>query len=132
MATPLMVTIPPLMEEQRISDWEPKFRDSLISLDEMVAIRLPPAYVRRDKLEERVVLNAIEKDTIAKAFTLLKEHLNPVIYIFLAANTFRQSIWPFGEPVHDLFASYLEQGIRVGLKSKCAKLLKREFLGCLV
>ena len=82
MATPLTVSIPLLTEGQKIAEWEPKFRASVVSLDQKVAVRLLPAYVKRGRLEERVVLEAILKDTLDEAPDQ-----------FEAANTFRQLLW---------------------------------------
>ena len=118
MATPLSVSIPPLREGQRISEWEPKFRASVISIEERAAVRLLPAYVTRGKLEESVVLVAIQKDTLDEAFKILKERLNPTLDVFEAANTFRQLIWSVGELVHDFTARYLEEGLKAGLNAK--------------
>ena len=118
MATPLTVSIPPLREGQRISEWESKFRASVISIEERAAVRLLPAYVTRGKLEKSVVLVAIQKDTLDEAFKILKERLDPTLDVFEAANTFRQLIWLVGELVHDFTARYLEERLKAGLNAK--------------
>ena len=118
MATPLTVSIPPLLEGQLIADWEPKFRASVVSIEERAAIRLLPAYIKRGKLEERVVLTAIGEETLDGAFRLLKDRLDPKVDMFEAASAFRRLSWPVDEPVHDFLARYLEQGIKGGLNSK--------------
>ena len=118
MATPITVYIPPLLEGQLIADWEPKFRASVISIEEKAAVRLLPAYVKRGKPEERVVLTAIGEETLDETFCLLKDRLDPKVDIFEAASAFRQLSWPVNEPVHDFLARYLELGIKGGLNSK--------------
>ena len=118
MATPLTVSIPPLRQGQKIAEWEPKFRASVVSLEEAAAKRLLPAYLCRGKLEERVVLEAIQKDTLENAFKLLKERLDPPADIFEAIGRFRLLVWPVGEQVYDFFAQYLEEGLRAGLSTK--------------
>lgn len=118
MATPLTVSIPPLLDGQQISAWEPKFRASDVSLEQGATIRLLPAYIKRGRLEERVVLDAIQKEKLDDAFQLLKEQLDPAVDELEAANRFRQLIWPVGEPVHDFVARYLEEGIKEGLSAK--------------
>ena len=68
MATTITVSIPPLLESQLIADWEPKFRASVVSIEERTAVRLLPAYVKKGKLEERVVLTAIGEETLDEPF----------------------------------------------------------------
>ena len=94
MATPLTVSIPPLRPGQKIAEWEPKFRASVVSLEEAAAKRLLPAYLCRGKLEERVVLEAIQKDTLEK---LLKDRLDPPADIFDAIGRFSLLVWPVGD-----------------------------------
>ena len=118
MATPLTVSIPPLRPGQKIAEWEQKFRASVVSLEEAAAKRLLPAYLCRGKLEERVVLEAIQKDTLENAFKLLKDRLDPPADIFEAIGRFRLLVWPVGEQVYDFFAQYLEEGLRAGLSTK--------------
>ena len=101
MATLFTVSILPLKEGQKISEWEPKFRASVVS-----------AYVKLSRLEERVVLEAILKDTLDKPCQTLKEYLYPAIDQFDAANTFRQLLWPVSESVHEFAARYLEKDSR--------------------
>ena len=74
--------------------------------------------MKRGKLEERVVLEAILKDTLDEAFQTLKERLDPAPDQFDAANTFRQLLWPVGESVHDFAARYLEEGLKAGLNAR--------------
>ena len=118
MATPLTVSIPLLTEGQKIAEWEPKFRASVVSLDQKAAVRLLPAYMKRGKLEERVVLEAILKDTLDEAFQTLKERLDPAPDQFDAANTFKQLLSPVGESVLDFAAKYLEEGLKAGLNAR--------------
>ena len=118
MATPLTVSVPPLSANQKIADWEPKFRASVVSLQQGSAIRLLPAYVNRGKMEERVVLAAIQKETLDDAFKLLKERLDPPTDRFPATSKFRQMVWLVGELVYDFFSRYLEEGLRAGLSTK--------------
>ena len=49
----------------------------LFALEDRAAVKLLPAYVKRGKLEEKMVLRATEKETLAEAFTHLKERLDP-------------------------------------------------------
>ena len=46
---------------------------------ELSWVRLLLAYVKRGKLEERVVLTAIGEETLDGAFRLLKDRLNPMV-----------------------------------------------------
>ena len=50
-STPLTVS-PPLKEGQRISEWEPKFRASVISIDENAAVRLLPLMLLEVRLKK--------------------------------------------------------------------------------
>ena len=125
MATPLTVAIPPLLPDQRIEDWEPKFRASVSSLEDTAAIRLLPAYINRGKLEDRVVLTAIKKTTLDEAFQVLKESLDPSIDTFEAAKKFRCMTWSSGELVYDFFAKYLEVALKAKLSVKC-RVFRRE------
>ena len=84
----------PLRPGQKIAEWEPKFRASVVSLEEAAAKRLLPAYLWRGKLEERVVLEAIQKDTLENAFKLLKDRLDPPADIFEAIGRFRLLVCP--------------------------------------
>ena len=66
----------------------------MVSLEEAAAKRLLPAYLWRGKLEERVVLEAIQKDTLENAFKLLKDRLDPPADIFEAIGRFRLLVCP--------------------------------------
>ena len=67
MATPLTIAIPPLQERQTIATWEPLFIAAVSAIDQKAAIKLLPAYVKRGRLEEKVVLGAMGKETLADA-----------------------------------------------------------------
>ena len=93
MATPLTFSIPMLKEDQTIESWQPFFIAAVSALlstegGEKAAIRLLPAYVKRGKLEEKVVLKVLELDTITAAFEYLKERLDPEKDIFVSAERF--------------------------------------------
>lgn len=118
MATPLTVAIPTLREGQTIAAWQPLFVASVSSLDQKAAVKLLPAYVKRGRLEEKVVLGAVAKDSLEEAFAYLKERLDPEEDEFEAAAKFRQMTWGPGEPVQDFFARYLEEGVRAGLAAR--------------
>ena len=125
MATPIAVAIPPLREGQTIQSWQPFFTavvSTLIGLEggEKAAIRLLPAYVKRGKLEEKVVLKVLELDTIAAAFEYLKERLDPEKDIFAAAERFRTMTWPPGELATDFLVRYLDEAIQAELTPKQA------------
>ena len=77
MATPLTLSIPPLRVEQIITAWQPLFIAAASALEDRAAVKLLPAYVKRGRLEGKVVLRATEKETLAEAFTYLKERLDP-------------------------------------------------------
>ena len=62
------------------------------------AVKLLPAYVKQGRLEEKVVLTAIGKDTLEDAFKYLKENLDPDEDEFEAAAKFRRMTWTPGEP----------------------------------
>ena len=72
------------------------------------------------KLEEKVVLVAVEKETLAEAFAYLKERLDPEEDIFEAAAKFRRMAWSPGEPILDFFTRYLEEAVKAGLSAKAA------------
>ena len=118
MATPLTVAIPTLREGQTIAAWQPLFVAAVSSLDQKAAVKLLPAYVKRGRLEENVVLGAVAKDSLEEAFSYLKERLDPEEDEFEAAAKFRQMTWGPGEPVQDFFARYLEEGVRAGLTAR--------------
>ena len=87
---------------------------------EKVSIRLLPAYVKRRKLEEKVVLEVLELDTIAAAFEYLKERLDPVKDTFVSAERFLEMNWPPGELAVDFFVRYLDEASCAGLTPKQA------------
>ena len=120
MATPLTIAIPPLQERQTIATWEPLFISAVSGIDQKAAVKLLPAYVNRDRLEEKVVLVAVEKETLAEAFAYLKERLDPEEDIFEAAAKFRRMAWSPGEPIQDFFTRYLEEAVKAGLSAKAA------------
>ena len=120
MATPLTIAIPPLQERQTIATWEPLFISAVSGIDQKASVKLLPAYVKRDRLEEKVVLVAVEKETLAEAFAYLKERLDPEEDIFEAAAKFRRMAWSPGEPIQDFFTRYLEEAVKAGLSAKAA------------
>ena len=90
------------------------------ALDQKAAAKLLPAYVKRGRLEEKVVLGAIEKETFDEAFAYLKKRLDPEEDIFVEATNFCHMVWGPGEPIQDFFTRFLEEGIKVGLSAKAA------------
>ena len=84
------------------------------------AMKLLPAYVKRGRLEEKVVLTAIGKDTLEDAFNYLKEKLDPEEDEFEAAAKFRRMTWTPGERAPDFFARYLEEACKAGITPKTA------------
>ena len=123
MATPLTVAIPPLKDGQYIATWQPLFMAAVASMDQKEAVKLLPAYVKRGRLVEKVVLGAVLKDTLEEAFAYLKERLDPEEDIFDSAARFRTMTWVPGEPVQDFFVRYLEEAVKVGIKAKTACIL---------
>ena len=109
MSTPLTIAIPPLREGQTIAAWQPLFIASVSALEDRAAVKLLPARVKSGRLEDKVVLRATEKETLAEAFTYLKERLDPEEDEFAAGAYFRKMCWIPGEPVLDFFARYLEE-----------------------
>ena len=120
MATPPTVAIPHLQEGQTIATWEPLFVAAVSAIDQSAAVRLLPVYVKRGRLQEKVTLGAVVKQTLAEAFIYLKERLDPVEDIFDAAAKFRRMAWSPGEPIQDFFTQYLEQAVKAGLSAKVA------------
>ena len=118
MTTPITVAIPPLKENQTIAAWQPLFVAAVSAIDQKAVVKRLPAYVKRGRLEERVVLGAVEKETIEEAFDYLKERLDPDI--FEAAAEFRRMTWGPGELVQDFFTRYLEEAIKARLAAKSA------------
>ena len=125
MATPIAVSVPPLRDGQTIASWQPFFTaavSTLIGTDggEKAAIRILPAYVKRGKLEEKVVLKVLELDTITAAFDYLKERLDPEKDTFAAAERFRTLTWPPGELATDFWVRYLDEALQAELTPKQA------------
>ena len=120
MATPITIAIPTLKEHQRIAEWQPLFTAAVSAIEQKAAVKLLPAYVKRGRLEEKVVLGAVDKETIEEAFSYLKERLDPEPDEFEAAANFRRMTWSPGEAVQDFFTRYLEEAIRAGLTPKAA------------
>ena len=90
MATPITIAIPTLKEHQRIAEWQPLFTAAVSAIEQKAAVKLLPAYVKRGRLEEKVVLGAVDKETIEEAFSYLKERLDPEPDEFEAAANFRR------------------------------------------
>ena len=120
MATPLTVAIPNLKDGQTIAEGQPLFVASVSTLEKRAAMRLLPAYVKRGRLEERVVLGTIGKETLEEAFTYLKDRLDPEEDEFDEAARFRNVTWTPGEAIQDFFTRYLEEAKKVGLTAKTA------------
>ena len=109
MATPVTIAIPPLQELQTIATWEPLFIAAVSGIDQKEAVKLLSTYVNRGRLEEKVMLVAVEKDTLAEAFAYLKERLDAEKDIFDVAAKFRRMAWSPGEPIQDFFTRYLRK-----------------------
>ena len=120
MATPLTIAIPPLLDGQTIATWQPLFVAAVSALEDGAAIKLLPAYLKRGRLEEKIVLSAIQKESLAEAFNYLKERLDPEEDEFLAAANFRRMTWIPGEAVQDFFARYLEEAVKAKLTPRAA------------
>ena len=123
MATPISVGVPPLRERQTIKAWRPLFEAAVSTLTQSedgqrAAIRLLPAYVSRGELERKVVLKALEKQSLEEAFVYLIEHLDPEVDEFAATERFREMTWPPGEMIMDFLARYLEEGTMARLDPK--------------
>ena len=78
-------------------------------------VKLLPAYVKRGRLEEKVVLGAVSKDTLDEAFTYLKERLDPEEDVFDSAARFRSMAWVPGEPVKTSLSGTLKKQSKLGL-----------------
>ena len=120
MATPLTIAIPPLRDGQTITAWQPLFMAAVSALEDGAAIKLLPAYLKRGRLEEKIVLSAIQKGSLAEAFNYLKERLDPEEDEFLAAANFRRMTWSPGEAVQDFFATYLEEAVKAKITPRAA------------
>ena len=120
MATPLTIAIPPLRDGQTITAWQPLFMAAVSALVDGAAIKLLPAYLKRGRLEEKIVLSAIQKGSLAEAFNYLKERLDPEEDEFLAAANFRRMTWTPGEAVQDFFATYLEEAVKEKITPRAA------------
>ena len=120
MATPLTIAIPPLLDGQTIAAWQPLFVSAVSALEDRAAVKLLPAYLKRGRLEEKIVLSAIQKESLAEAFNYLKERLDPEEDEFVAASNFRKMIWTPGEAVQDFFARYLEEAVKAKLTPRAA------------
>ena len=105
---------------RRTNQWQPLFVAAVSALGDGAAIKLLPAYLKRGKLEEKLVLSAIQKESLAEAFNYLKERLDPEEDEFLAAANFRRMTWIPGEAVQDFFARYLEEAVKAKLTPRSA------------
>ena len=83
MAAPLNISIPPLIEGQRIEGWQPLFlaaTNALVAnVNEKVAIQILPSFVCRNDYDQSTILQAIKETTLEEAFTLLCTSLDPPI-----------------------------------------------------
>ena len=93
MAIPLTIAIPPLREGQTIAAWQPLSIAAVSALEDRATVKLLPDYVKRGRLEEKVVLGATKEKTPAEAFTHLKERLDPEEDEFAAGVNFRKMCW---------------------------------------
>ena len=73
------------------------------------AIRLLPAYINRGEMECKVVIGALETESLQAAFEYLIERLDPKADEFDATERFRLMTWPHGETAMDFFTRYLEE-----------------------
>ena len=120
MATLLTIAIPPLRDGQTIAAWQSLFTASDSALGDGAAIKLLPAYLKRGRLKEKIVLSAIQKESLAEEFNYLKERLDPEEDEFLAAANFRRMTWTPDEAVQDFFARYLEEAMKAKLTPRAA------------
>ena len=114
MATPISIGISPLREGQTITSWRPHFEAAVSTMIQgeggaKAAIRLLPAYINRGKMECKVVIGALETESLQAAFEYLIERLDPKADEFAATERFRLMTWPPGETAMDFFARYLEE-----------------------
>ena len=106
MATPTTIAVPTLKEHQRIAEWQPLLTAAISAIEQKAAVKLLHAYVKRGRLEEKVVMSAVEKETIEEAISYLKERLYPEPDEFEAAANFRRMTWSPGEAVQVLRSPY--------------------------
>ena len=114
MATPLTVTIPPLLANQRIEDWEPLFRASTGTMDPKIAIQLLPAHVNRREYERTIVLEAIKEETLNGAFQLLRENLDSPVDKFESTRKYYEMVWACGDYVEDFLGRMVKEARRAG------------------
>ena len=112
MATPITVSIPQLLPNQRIEDWEPLFRASTGAIDPKVAVLLLPAHVHRREYEREIVLEAIKEESLDAAFELLRTHLDPPIDRFEATRKYYEMTWACGDYVDDFFGRIIKEAKR--------------------
>ena len=112
MATPLTVSIPPLLPNQRIEEWEPLFRASTGSMDPRAAIQLLPAHVHRLEYEREIVLEAIKEESLDAAFELLRSNLDPPVDRFEATRKYYEMSWACGDYVDDFFGRMIKESKR--------------------
>ena len=84
------ITIPSLMPEERIEDWQPLFTASTSSLaahaGEKAVVQIIPSYVCRNEFERDTALLALKEETIVAAFKILRNTLDPPIDEFEATS----------------------------------------------
>ena len=112
MATPITVSIPQLLPNQRIEDWEPLFRASIGAIDPKVAVLLLPAHVHRREYEREIVLEAIKEESLDAAFELLRIHLDPPVDRFEATRKYYEMTWACGDYVDDFFGRMIKEAKR--------------------
>ena len=88
MASPLNISIPPLVDGQRIEDWMPLFLAATSALvansTKKVAIQMLPSFVCRNDYERSIALQVIRENTLKEAFELLSDSLDQPIDEFEA------------------------------------------------
>ena len=116
MATPLTIGIPPLIDGQKVEEWEPLFRAAVGSLvasaNEKAAVQLLPAYLSRREAERSLALEAIKRDTLDEAFKLLKDNLDPPDDVYEATRKYYAMEWSSGELVDDFWVRLVREAKR--------------------
>ena len=119
MAGPMNISIPPLVEGQRLEDWKPLFVAATSTLvatsGERAAIQILPSLVCRDAFERATVLEAIKEETLAAAFETLEASIDTPIDEYEATARFRALVWARGVRVEVFFTQLWNEQLPEGV-----------------
>ena len=116
------IAIPPLIEGQRIDDWQPLFIAATSTLvataGEKAAIQILPSLVCRDAFERATALESVKEETLEAAFKILHSSLDAPIDEYEATSRFRELTWARGTRVEVFFTQLWTEAKRASLPNR--------------